>query len=102
MSKLQFECRSAEREAEDLMAETNSEDWFLAHQIAERLVCVGERGRISWPVGQKDSVRILGQGLPGRGRRGDNRHPKPFLAEQPQNILFDPVIVSDDPKTDRR
>ena len=31
MAELQFECRSAKRESENLMAETNPEDWFLAH-----------------------------------------------------------------------
>jgi hypothetical protein len=31
MAKFQFECRSAEREPENLMTETNPEDWFLAH-----------------------------------------------------------------------
>ena len=31
MTEFQFECRSTESETEDLMAETNSKDRFLAH-----------------------------------------------------------------------
>src|SRR5438477_5526649 len=43
MSELQFECRSAKREAEDLMAEANSEDRFLAHQVPNGFVSVRQR-----------------------------------------------------------
>src|SRR5436305_12521819 len=38
MPELEFEGRSTERETEDLMAETNSEDRSLAHQIANGFV----------------------------------------------------------------
>jgi hypothetical protein len=31
VAEFQFECRSAKRESENLMTETNPEDWFLAH-----------------------------------------------------------------------
>ncbi len=40
VAEFQFECRSAKREAENLMTETNPKDWFLAHQIAHRFVRV--------------------------------------------------------------
>ena len=31
MSKFQFECRSSERESENLVTETNPEDWLFTH-----------------------------------------------------------------------
>src|SRR5438874_1199406 len=43
MTELEFECRSPERETEDLMAETDSEDWPLAHEIANGFVGVRKR-----------------------------------------------------------
>src|SRR5436853_624255 len=38
MTEFQFECRSPKREAENLMAETNSKDRLLPHQIGDGLV----------------------------------------------------------------
>ena len=50
MPEFQFECRSAVREAKDLMAETNSKDRLLADQIGDGFVRVWQRGGIAWTV----------------------------------------------------
>ena len=58
MTKFQFECRAAEREAENLMAETDSEDRLFAHQIVHGFVRVWKRRWIARAVGEKNSVGI--------------------------------------------
>src|SRR5438046_10611315 len=57
MSKFQLEGRSAEGEAKDLMAETNPEDRSLAHQIADSLMRIRERGWITRVVRKKNFLR---------------------------------------------
>src|SRR5436190_154452 len=92
MAELQFEGRSAEGEAENLMSKTNSENRFLIHQIVHRLVCVGQRSWIARPVGKKDSVGIDGQHFVRSCRGRDNRNGEAFLAQQAQDVLLDPII----------
>jgi len=58
MAEFQFERRPAEREAENLMAETDPEDWFFAHQIVHGFVCVWKRRGITWAVREKNSVGL--------------------------------------------
>src|SRR5207244_8553510 len=73
MSKLEFECRSAKSEAEHLMPKANPEDRFFAHQTAHGFMCIGKRGRITWSVGKKNSVRIKREHLVRRCRCGNHR-----------------------------
>ena len=56
MAEFQFECRTAEREAENLMTKTNPEDRLFAHQIVHGFVCVWKRRGITWAVREKNSV----------------------------------------------
>src|SRR5258708_3840663 len=61
MAEFQLECRSAKSEPENLMTKTNPEDWFLADQIAYRVVRVRERSGVARAVRQKNSVGIESQ-----------------------------------------
>ena len=58
MAEFQFECRAAEREAENLMAEANPEDRLFAHQIVHGFVRVRKRRWIARAVGEKNSVGL--------------------------------------------
>src|SRR6266700_3234315 len=100
MADFQFECRSVKSEPENLMAEANAEDRFFTHQIAHCFVRVGKSGRIAGAVGKKNSVRLKREHLSGGCRCRNNGNAESSLAQQPQNVLFDPVIVSGDAKSD--
>src|SRR6266480_7783843 len=58
MSKFQLEGRSAEGEAKHLVPETNPEDRLLAHQIAQGLMRIRDRGRIAGAVRKKNYIGI--------------------------------------------
>src|SRR5882757_4171594 len=58
MPKFQFVSRSTERGSENLMAETNSENRLLAHQIARRLVRIRQGCGIYRSIGKKNAIRI--------------------------------------------
>src|SRR5919106_824009 len=80
MAELQFERRSPESEAENLMAETNPENRLLTHQIVHRLMRVGQRSWIARTVGKKNSIGIEREHfLCGSGCR-DNSNAEAFLA----------------------
>ena len=102
MAELQFECRAAEREAENLMAETNPEDRFFPHQIVHRLVRVGKRRRIARTVREKNPIWIQRQRFLGACRRGNNGNSKAFLAQKAEDVFLDAIVVRRDSKSDRR
>src|ERR671919_1885814 len=80
MAELQFERRSPESEAENLMAETNPENRLLTYQIVHRLMRVGQRSWIARTVGKKNSIGIEREHfLCGSGCR-DNSNAEAFLA----------------------
>src|SRR5438874_8121779 len=58
MPKFQFVSRSTERGSKNLMAETNSENRLLAHQIARRLMRIRQGCGISRSIGKKNAIRI--------------------------------------------
>ena len=87
---------SAEREAEDLMAETDSEDRLPAEHAAHRFARVRQRGRIGGPVGEKNAVGIERKNLVG-GRRGRHHvHAKAGRDQAAQDVALDSVIERDD------
>src|ERR1022692_824622 len=59
MAEVQFVGFTAKREAENLMAEADTENRFLTEDAADGLVRVRQRGGIAGTIGQKNSVRIV-------------------------------------------
>src|SRR5262249_28245559 len=59
VAELQLEGLAAQRQAEQLMAQTDSEDRLLADQAANGVDGVTERLRIAGAVGQENAVRFL-------------------------------------------
>src|SRR5215470_3231450 len=101
MAKLQFECRSAKREPENLVTKTNPEDWFLTHQIVHGFVCVIERRGIARTIRKKNSVGLERQHFFSRCASWHDSHFKTFLAKQAQNIFLYAVIVCGNSETGR-
>src|SRR5881392_1176661 len=102
MSKFQLEGRSAQGEAKDLMAETNPEDRTFAHQVADRLVRIRERGWITRAVRKKNSIWVECKHFVRGCRCGDNRDAEAFLPQEAQDIFFNAIVICHDTKPDRR
>ena len=96
MAELQLEGLSAEGMPKDLMPETNGEDGFLPDQLGNFLMDVVERRGVSWAVGKKDAIRVLGEDFT-RGCLGMNDlHAEAILTETAEDVAFDAEVVSDD------
>src|SRR5215469_1046766 len=84
------------------MAATDPENRFFAHQIVHGLVRVGKRRRIARTVGEKNSVWIQCQRFVGTCRCGNNSYSKAFLAQKPENVFLDTIVIRSNSKSDRR
>src|ERR1700719_5216094 len=66
MTELQFVGLAAQCDTEDLMAQANAKDRFLADQIAHLLRLILERLWIAWSVGEEDAIGLEGENVFGR------------------------------------
>src|SRR5688572_26826924 len=89
--------RSAERETEKLVSETDPEyRSTTSGQLANCIRRVIDRVRVSRPVREKDSVGLLLERGRSRCVGGHNCHPAVMVCEQAQDIALDTEIVGDD------
>src|SRR5450432_816561 len=96
VSELQFVGAAAESEADELMAETNSEDRCLAHE-ATNIVCrVGARFGITGAVRKKHAVRTERHYVFRTGCGWYDGHAAAFIHQHAQDVLLDAVVVGDD------
>src|SRR5437016_12548721 len=96
MAELQFKRRSAEREAENLMAETDPEDRPFAHQIMHGFMGISERRRVTRTIREKNPIWIQRERFVGSCRCRDNSNVKTFLAQKPEDVFFDASVVRRD------
>ena len=61
VSEFQFEGFSSESQSKELMPQTDTKDWFLSDQMANRLNGIGNCFGVAWPIRQNDSVRAIGK-----------------------------------------
>ena len=101
VAELELVSFAAEREAHDLMAETDAEDRFFADQFLYIFFGVGHGVGIAGPVGEKNSVRIECQNIFRRRRCWNDFDSTAGLGEIAQNVVFDAVVVGDDKKCRR-
>jgi len=97
VAEFEFEGAAAEGVGEDLVAEADAEEGFLAEDVPDDLVGVGEHLGIARPVGEEDAVRVAREGVRGRGRGRDHAGAESVLAEASQDVVLDAEIVGDDP-----
>src|SRR5260221_10986485 len=74
VAELQLVGLSAEGQAEELMAEADTEDGNLPDEMADVLLCIRDRLGIARTVGEQHTVVLLGQdfiGMRGGGKDGD-------------------------------
>src|SRR5581483_7277588 len=84
-------------ESQDLMPQADTE--YRDIPVGERADDVWRiryRGGITRAVRQKHSIWLEGENVPGRRRRGNNRHMTVVLGEKPQNVPLDSEVVGDD------
>lgn len=63
MAKLQLERLRTQGQTQELMAQTDAEDWLLADQLTQGADCVGQRLRIAGAVGNENPGRIMAENV---------------------------------------
>src|SRR5260370_19404366 len=85
--------RAAVSQAQELMAQADAEDRFLAAQVANRLDAVTDRRRISRAIGKENAVRAMGEDLLCAGRSRHDRDPAAHLDQASEEI---PLLAESD------
>src|SRR5438067_13155173 len=96
MADLELVGLPAQSEPHDLVAETNSEDRFVADEPLYVLLGIRNRVGIVGTIGEKDPVRIHGQDIFGGRAGGNDSYSATRLGEVSENVVFDIVLVGDD------
>src|SRR5205814_7014196 len=97
MPKFQFEGPPAKGKTEHLMTKANSEDRFATHQIADRLVGIRQRFRITRAVRQKNAIRSEREHLFGCGCGREHGERGSALRGRSQAVAYHSLI--DGPST---
>ncbi len=95
MSELQLVSLAAQRQPDQLMPQTDSEDRNLAHQIANTFLRVSDRLGIAGPVGEKHAVRLQREHIFRAGSGRHNCHPAAFAHQTAKNVVLDPIVIGD-------
>src|SRR5262252_7013823 len=101
MSELEFEGPAAERDATQLVAQTNPKDWPASHQPTDVVDCVGAGLGITGAVRQEDAVGLQPQHIFSGRLRRDDRHFAAFGAQLSQDVLLDSKVIGDHVKPRR-
>src|SRR5438034_3033064 len=96
MAEFQLVCSSAERETEKLVAETDAEDGDFADELADVLLRVRHRLRITRTVRQQYTIEVLGEDLARRCLRRKHRHLATVLRELAQDVALHTVVINGD------
>ena len=95
MAEFQFECPSTKGQPQKLVAQTDAEDRFFAHELTDRLNGIRNALRVARTIGQEDSVRLVGED---RLCRGGGRQDDDFtvpLPKRSEDIVFDSEVQND-------
>ncbi len=92
MSEFQLKRFSSQRQPQQLMSETNSEDRFFSNQLFDILNGIFHCIRISRAVRKKNTVRIHCEYLFRRITGGNNGQTASVRRQPPKDILFHAVI----------
>src|SRR5579864_7000720 len=86
---------SAERQADQLMAEAYTEHWDLAHQFADSVNRIGHGCRVTRAIRQEYAVRLERQHIDSRHCGRNDCHMAAAIGQQTQDVVLDPEIVGD-------
>ena len=95
-----FYCLGTNRQGKHLVSQTNAEGWyFLCQQCLDnRNRIFPRRGRITRPVGEKNTIGFEGQNRLCGGRGRDNSDLAATLCQQAQNVAFHAVVYGNNMK----
>src|ERR1017187_9364748 len=96
MAELQLESLPPEGLPKNLVTQANPKNRQAAcHQVANGLHRVAKSRWIARTIGQEDARRFIPQCVLGSGARRHYLDSEPVLPESTQDVVFHPVIVSD-------
>ena len=95
VAELELEGLAAQRQTENLMAEADAEDRFLADQLANLGGLELERFGIARAVGQEDAVRVQREDVLGGCAGRNDGNVGAHVAQTPKDVALDPEIVRD-------
>src|ERR1700691_2603370 len=81
------------------MPEAYSEDWQASHEAANVVYRIGTWLRVTGAVREKHAIRLHREHIFCRSLRRDYSHLAAFTAQLAQNVLLNPVIVSNHVKS---
>lgn len=98
MTELELEGATSKGEGDDLMTETDAEDWELADQGPNGLVGVGEGGGVTRAIGEEETVWLAGEDFGWGGGGGEEFYLEAMLAKETADIFFHAEVEGDDAK----
>ncbi len=93
VAELELVGLAAQREAEQLMSQTDAEQGRLALQLADGVLGILQRLWVARAVGEEDPVRMQRQYVGGGRLRRHNRHAAVLPSQHAQNILLDAEVI---------
>src|ERR1019366_3578836 len=103
MAELQLESLPPEGLPKNLVTQANPKNRQAdCHQVANGLHRVAKSRWIARTIGQEDARRFIPQCVLGSGARRHYLNSEPVLPEPAQDVVFHPVIVSDNRDVRRR
>src|SRR5215469_17510827 len=95
MAEIELVGFAAERQAEQLMPQTDPEHGLLAKNARDGSVSVRERGRIAGSVRQKHAVGVVRKNLCGGRVSRQHLYSKAGRNQTAQDVQLDPVVERD-------
>ena len=102
VSELQLESFSADGVAEHLVPEADAENRRAAHELADVVMHIRERGRIAGAVGKEDAVGLQREHVLGGKIRRHHAHAEAFLPQPAEDVRLHSEIIRDDLVLHRR
>src|ERR1035438_6053688 len=96
VTEAQFVSLSTQRDANQLMPETDAEDGHTPHHLANALLCVGHRLGIARAVRQEYAIGLEREHVLGAGRGGNHGHAAALSNQPSHDVVFDSIVVGDD------
>src|SRR5438445_796001 len=96
MAELQLVRLTAQRQPQDLMPQTDSEDRLFPDQSPDLFRLVLKRLGIARTVREKNTIGLESQHVLGRCARRNHSDTRTHLYEPSENVALDPEIVGDD------
>ena len=96
MTEFQLVGLAAQRNREQLVAEADAKEWNLAEQLADVLLGISDRLRVSWSVAEENAIGLHRQNFFCWRIGRHNSYCAAFTDQVTQDVVFDAEVVGDD------